>query len=189
MGNMDILTKYVHFLPIRANYPVEKLAQLYIQEIVRLHEVLSTIVSNRDPRFTSRFWGTLQKAFRMKLYLSTTYHPQMDGQIERTIQTLEEMLRAYILDKLGGSARYLPLIEFVYNNSYHASIGMAPYESLYSRKCQSPLYQYEPMEQNLLGHDLVRQTMEDVKRIRECILTAQSRQKSYADQWSKPLEF
>ena len=91
---VDRLTKSAHFLPIRANYPLEKLAQLYIREVVRLHGIPSTIISDRDPRFTSRFWGAFQKAFGTRLCLSTAYHPQMDGQTERTIQTLEDMLRA-----------------------------------------------------------------------------------------------
>ena len=89
---VDRLTKFAHFLPIRANYPLERLAQLYIQEIIRLHGIPLTIISNRDPRFTSRFWGALQEAFGTKLCLSTAYHPQTDGQTERTIQTLEDML-------------------------------------------------------------------------------------------------
>ena len=141
---VDRLTKSAHFLPIRANYPLDKLAQLYIHEIVRLHGVPATIVSDRDPRFTSRFWGALQKAFGTRLCLSTAYHPQTDGQSERTIQTLEDMLRACVMDRPGSWDKHLPLIEFAYNNSFHASIGMAPYEALYGRKCQSPLCWYEP---------------------------------------------
>ena len=125
-------------MPIGANYPLEKLTQLYIQEIVRLHAVPSTIVLDRDPRFMSRFWGTLQKAFGTRLCLSTTYHPQMNGQTERTIQTLEDLLSAYVLDKSSNWERYLPLIEFAYNNSHHASNGIVLYEALYGRKCQSP---------------------------------------------------
>ena len=99
---VDRLTKSAHFLPIRATYPLEKLAQLYVQEIVRLHGVPSTIILDRDPRFISRFWGALQKAFRTRPCLSTAYHPQIDGQSERTIQTLEDMLRARVLDNRGS---------------------------------------------------------------------------------------
>ena len=75
-----------------------------------------------------------------KLRFSTTYHPQIDGQSERTIQTLKDMLRSCVLDLSDNWARYLPLIEFAYNNNYQASIGMAPFEALYGRKCRSPLY-------------------------------------------------
>jgi hypothetical protein len=96
---IDRLTKSAHFLPIKTTYTLDRLAHLYIQEIVRLHGVPSSIISDRDPRFTSRFWGTLQKAFGTKLCFSTAYHPQTDGQTERTIQTLEDMLRACILEQ------------------------------------------------------------------------------------------
>ena len=114
---------------------MDKLAQLYMQEIVRLHGVLLTIVLDRDPRFTSRFWGAMQKAFGTKLCLSTTYHPQTDRQPKRTIKTLEDTLRACVMDQSKSWDRYLPLIEFFYNNSFHASTEIAPYEALYGRKC------------------------------------------------------
>jgi hypothetical protein len=90
-----------------------------------------------------------------KLQFSTAYHPQTDRQSERTIQTLEDMLRACVLDFNGSWAHYLPLIEFAYNNSYQASIGMAPYEALYGRKCRSPLYWDELGERRILGLDIV----------------------------------
>ena len=95
---VDRLIKSAHFLPFHANYPLKKLAQMYIQKIVRLHGIPSTIISYRDPRFPSQFWRSLQKAFGTRLYLSITYHPQTDRQIKRTIQTLEDMLRAYIME-------------------------------------------------------------------------------------------
>ncbi|XP_020963935.1 uncharacterized protein LOC110265328 [Arachis ipaensis] len=98
---VDRLTKSAQFLPIRMNYTLEELARLYIKEIVRLHVVPSTIISDKDPRFTSRFWGTFQRAFGTWLSLSIAYHPQIDGQSERIIQTLEDMLRACVLDQLA----------------------------------------------------------------------------------------
>ena len=101
----------------------------------------------------------------MRFCLSTAYHPQTDEKTERTIQSLEDMLRAYIMKQRGNWDRYLLLIEFEYNNSYHASIGIAPYEALYGWKCQSPLCWYEPRERNLLGLNLVRQTMEQIRKI------------------------
>ena len=99
-----------------------------------------SIVSDRDPRFTSRFWESLQKALETKLQMRTAFHPQTDGQSERTIQTLEEMLRACVIEFQGTWDKYIALIEFAYNKQYHSSIGMAPYEALYGRKCRSPLY-------------------------------------------------
>ncbi|XP_025640431.1 uncharacterized protein [Arachis hypogaea] len=87
------------------------------------------------------------------------------GQSERTIQTLEDMLRACVLDQPGSWDRYMPLVEFAYNNSFHASIGTAPYEALYRRKCQSPLFCYESGEVSVLGPDLVAETTEKIKKI------------------------
>ncbi|KAI3775999.1 hypothetical protein L1987_45759 [Smallanthus sonchifolius] len=110
---------------------MDKLAQLYVNKIVSLHGVPLSIVSDRDSRFTSRFWNIFQKALGTKLNLSTAYHPQTDGQSERTIQTLEEMLRACVIDLGGSWDDHLPLMEFSYNNSYHTSIQAAPFEALY----------------------------------------------------------
>lgn len=135
---VDKLTKSAHFILVRANYNIAKLVEIYIAEIVKLHGVPSSIVSDRDLKFTSHFWRELQEALDTKLRVSFAYHPQTDGQAERTIKTLEDMLRACVLDDRGSWDSLLPLIEFSYNNSYHASIGMAPYEALYGRKCQTP---------------------------------------------------
>ena len=132
---VDKLTKSAHFIPIRNSDSLDKLAQLYVREIIRLHGTLVSIVSDRDPRFTSRFWPSLHNALGTKLHFSTTFHPQTDGQSERTIQTLEDMLRACVMEFRGSWDTHLPLMEFAYNNSYQASIGMAPYEALYGRKC------------------------------------------------------
>ncbi|GKC46154.1 putative reverse transcriptase domain-containing protein [Tanacetum coccineum] len=95
--------------------------------------VLVSIISDRDSHFTSRFWRSLQEALGTNLDISTAYHPQTDGQSERTIQMLEDMLRACVIDFGSSWDRHLPLVEFSYNNSYHASIKAAPYEALYRR--------------------------------------------------------
>ncbi|XP_060170798.1 uncharacterized protein LOC132601749, partial [Lycium barbarum] len=116
-------------------------------------------------------------------------HQRPDGQAERTIQTLEDMLRACVLDFKSNWDDHLPLIEFSYNNSYHASIGMAPFEALYGRRCRSPIGWFELGEAELLGPDLVHQAMEKVKLIQERLKTAQSRQKSYTDVRRRDLEF
>ena len=116
-----------------------------------MHGIPSSIVSDRDPRFTSRFWESLHKALGTKLHLSSAYHPQTDGQSERTIQSLEDLLRACVLERKESWDKVLPLIEFTYNNSFHASIGMAPFEALYGRKCRTPLCRFETGENLLLG--------------------------------------
>ena len=99
---VDRLTKSAHFIPIRIDYSLTKLSKLYVENIIRLHGVPSSIVSDRDPRFTSKFWRALQRALGTELNLSTAHDPQTDGQSERTIQILEDMLRSCILD-FGGS--------------------------------------------------------------------------------------
>ena len=186
---VDRLTKSAHFIAIRENDSLAKLADIYVNEIVRLHGVPVSIVSDRDPRFTSHFWRSLQDAFGSRLNISTAFHPQTDGQSERTIQTLEDMLRACILDFRGNWDDHLPLIEFSYNNSYQASIKMAPYEALYGRKCRSPICWDEIGEKKLLGPELVQKTIDKIQIIRERLQTAQSRQKSYADNRRRNLEF
>ncbi|GKB92900.1 putative reverse transcriptase domain-containing protein [Tanacetum coccineum] len=110
-----------------------------MKEVVMRHGIPVLIISDRDGRFTSHFWRSFQKALDTRLDMSTTYHPQTDGQSERTIQTLEDMLRACVIDFGNGWDRHLPLIEFSYNNSYHTSIKAAPFEALYGRKCRSPV--------------------------------------------------
>ena len=121
--------------------------------------------------------------------MSSTFHPQTDGQFERTIQVLEDMLRACVLDHQGSWEEHLPLVEFAYNNSYQASIQMAPYEALYGRPCRSLLCWTEVGESSITGPDLIRDTSEKVSLIRQCLLKEQSRQKSYADVRRRPLEF
>src|SRR4051812_1345364 len=110
-----------------------------MRKIVRVQGILLSIASDRDPKFTSGFWNSLQFALGTEIRLSTAYHPQTDGQSERTIQTLEDMLRACIMDFGDGWEDHLHLVEFAYDNSYQASIGKAPYEALYGRQCRSPL--------------------------------------------------
>ena len=99
---VDRLTKSAHFLPIKIMYSLNKLAELYIREIIRLHGMPISIVSDCDPRFTSKFWSSLQEALGTRLRFSTAFHPQTDGQSERAIQVLEDMLRASFLD-FGGN--------------------------------------------------------------------------------------
>ncbi|KAL0325246.1 UNVERIFIED_CONTAM: Transposon Tf2-11 polyprotein [Sesamum radiatum] len=135
-------------------------AELYVPEIMRLHGIPTSIVSDRDPRFTSHFWGSLQRALGTKYHFSTVFHPQTDGQSERTIQTLEHMMRACVIEFRGSWDDHLPLMEFAYNNSFHSSVGMAPYEALYGRKCRSPIcWDIEGLRQ-LEGPELVQQMVD-----------------------------
>ena len=104
---------------------------------MRLHGVPVTIVSERDRRYKSGLWRKLQDSLGMRIHLSTAYHPQTDGQSERLIQILEDMLRACVLEFGDHWEEYLHLCKFSYNNSYQSSIGMASFESLYGRSCRT----------------------------------------------------
>ena len=171
---VDQLTKSADFLAMRMTCTLEEFCRLYIREIVRLHGVLMSIVSDRDPKFTTHFWKTFQKAIGRRLMMSITFHPQTNGQSERTIQVLEDMLRACVLDHKGSVEEHLPLVEFAYSNSYQASIQMALYEALYWRLCQSPIWWAKVGESSIIGPDLNRDTSEKVSTIRKRLLTAQS---------------
>ena len=162
---IDRLTKSAHFLPVKTTFSVDQYADLYVREIVRLHGAPMSIVSDRDPIFTSKFWERLQRAMGTKLKFSTSFHPQTDGQTERTIQILEDMLRACVLDFQGSWNKYLPLIEFSYNNSYQSTIGMTPYEMLYGRKCRSPVHWDKAGERQYLGPKAVEWTTEAIHKI------------------------
>ncbi|GKA89738.1 putative reverse transcriptase domain-containing protein [Tanacetum coccineum] len=186
---VDRLTKSAIFTPMRETDSMEKLARLYIKEVVARHGIPVSIICDRDPRFASHFWRSLQKALGTSLDMSTAYHPETDGQSERTIQTLEDMLRACVIDFGNGWIKHLPLVEFSYNNSYHASIKAAPFEALYGRKCRSPVCWAEVGEAQLTGPDLIQETTEKIIQIKQRIQAARDRQKSYADLKRKPMEF
>nr|GEW97616.1 retrotransposon-related protein [Tanacetum cinerariifolium] len=153
---VDRLTKSAHFLPIRKDYSVSKLAETFQQEIVRLHGTPSAIT---------------------------------DGQTERTIQTLEDMLRSCALEWSGNWDDYICLVEFAYNNSWHASIKCAPFEMLYGRKCRAPICWGQVGERVIEGPEMIEVTNEKVAVAKEKLKEARTRQKSYADKHRKSLEF
>ncbi|KAI3827955.1 hypothetical protein L1987_02044 [Smallanthus sonchifolius] len=186
---VDRLTKSTHFLPIKEIDKLEKLARIYLKEVVSRHGVPISIISDRDSRFTSRFWQSLQTALGARLDTSIAYHPQTDGQSERTIQTLEDMLRACVIDFGNGWDAHLPLVEFSYNNSYHTSIKATSFEALYERKCRSLISWIEVGDSQLTGPEIFHETTKKIVQIRECIKAARDCQKSYADVRRKPLEF
>ncbi|GJT69371.1 putative reverse transcriptase domain-containing protein [Tanacetum coccineum] len=148
---------------MRETYPMERLARMYLKEVVTRHEITVLIICDRDPMFASNFWRSLQKALGTNLDMSTAYHPQTDGQSKRTIQTREDMLHTYVINFGKDWVNHLPSVEFSYNNSYHASIKAAPFEALYDRKCRSP--------------------------IKQRIQATRDRQKSYVNLRRKPMEF
>nr|GFB96784.1 putative reverse transcriptase domain-containing protein [Tanacetum cinerariifolium] len=156
---VDRLTKSVIFTPIRETDPMDELARIYLKEVVMRHGIPVSIISDRDPRFASNFWRSLQNALGTRLDMSTAYHPETDGQSERTIQTLEDMLCACAIDFGKGWVNHLPLVKFSYNNSYHAS------------------------------PELIQETTEKIVQIKQRMQAAHDRQKSYADLKRKPMEF
>jgi transposase InsO family protein len=159
---VDRLTKVAHFIPVRTNYMGAKLAELYMTRIVCLHGVPKKIVSDRGSQFTSRFWKKLHESLDTKLNFSSAYHPQTDGQTERTNQVLEDMLRACALKHGGSWEKSLPYAEFSYNNSYQASLKMSPFEALYGRKCRTPLYWDQTGERQFFGPELIQEAEEQV---------------------------
>ncbi|GJY54895.1 putative reverse transcriptase domain-containing protein [Tanacetum coccineum] len=136
---VDQLTKSAYFLPMHEDYKMDRLARLYLNEIVARYGVSISIISDRDSHFISRFWQSMQEALGTRLDMSTTYHPQTDDQSERTIQTLEDMLRA---------------------------VRCAPFEALYGRKCRSLIIWAEVGEGQLIGPELVQETTEKISRIK-----------------------
>lgn len=133
---LESLNKSSYFILVKSAYSAEDYARILIDENVGLHGISLSIILDWGEQFTSRFQRSFQKEFVTKLKLSTTFHPQMDGQVERTIQTLEDILRASVIYFKGNWDKHLLLIEFSYKKSYHSSISMAPYEPLYGRICR-----------------------------------------------------
>jgi hypothetical protein len=134
-----ILTKTAHFLAVHTTYSVQQYAELYMDHIVRLHGIPKTIISDRGTRFVARVWEQLHECLGTKLIRSSSYHSQTVGQTERINQILEDMLRASILNFEKSWDKCLSLAEFFYNNSYQASLKMAPFDALYGRRCRTPL--------------------------------------------------
>ncbi|KAI3709207.1 hypothetical protein L2E82_38966 [Cichorium intybus] len=163
---VDRLTKSALFLAIKETTPLEQLDQLYIDEVLRRYGAPLSIVPDRDPRFTSNFWRALQEKLGTRIQLSTSYHPQTDGSWDE----------------------HLPLVEFAYNNSYHSSIKMPPFEALYGRKCRTPLCWLKAGETKLTGPEIVRVTNEKIGVIQANIKAAQDRQKSYSNLKKRPYD-
>ena len=163
---VDKLMKLTHFLPVEKTFSMKQYAEWYVVDIVRLNGVPLSIILDRDLKFASIFWRSLHKAMGTKPRFSTTFHLQTDRQSKRTIQTLEDMLRACVTDFQGSWDKFLPLVKFSYNNSFQATIGMSLYEALYRRKCRCHVHWNEVGERKLLGLEIVQQTSDVVEKIR-----------------------
>lgn len=137
---MDRLIKVAYFIPVKTTYNGAKLAELYMDNIIRLHGVPKIISSNLGPQFTSRFWDSIHELLGTKLFFSTAFHPQTGGQTESTNQILEDMLRPCVLSYSTDWEKCLAFTEFSYNNGFQVSLQMSPFEALYGRKCRTPLF-------------------------------------------------
>nr|GEY01254.1 putative reverse transcriptase domain-containing protein [Tanacetum cinerariifolium] len=179
---VDRLTKSAIFTPIRETDPMDKLARIYLKEVVMRHGIPVSIISNHDSR-------SLQNALGTRLDMSTAYHPETDGQNKRTIHTLEDMLRACVIDFGKGWVNHFPLAEFSYNNSYHASVKAAPFRALYGRKCRLPVCWTEVREAQILGPELIQETIEKIVQIKQRMQADHDRHKSYSDLKRKLMEF
>ncbi|GJZ53125.1 putative reverse transcriptase domain-containing protein [Tanacetum coccineum] len=184
-----LTTKSAHFIPMNGKFKMERLTRLYLKEIVCRHGVPVSIISDLDPRFASGFLEIPSKVIGTNLDMSTAYHLETDGQSERTIPTVEDMLRACVIDFGSDWDKHLPLAKFSYNNSYHTSIKAAPFGALYGRKCRSPVCRSEIGDVQLTGPEMIRETTGMIVQIKNRLLATHSRQKSYADVRRKPLEF
>jgi hypothetical protein len=186
---VDRLTKVAHFVPVKTRYATEKLADLYVEHILRQHGAPRSIVSDRGPQFMAKFWKSFHQLLGTTLSYNTAFHPQTDIQTERVNQVLEDMLRACALTFSTDWESSLPFAEFSYNNNYQASLRMAPFEALYGRKFRTPLAWSEVRERALFGPAIIEEEEEKVEKVRENLRVAQSRQKSYADKRRRDLTF
>lgn len=178
---IDYLTKVAHFILENTLDDAPTVAHKFIKEIVTLHGFPEIIVSDRDPKFTSLFWRTLHQAFGTKLNMSLAYHPQTDGQIKRVNRVLKDMLQMYCMDQKIKWEDYLYLVEFAYNNSYHSSLGMAPFEVLYGRKYKTPLSWDNLEDRVFIRSDHLKEMEEQLKMIQKRLKEAFDHQKSYAN--------
>jgi transposase InsO family protein len=164
---VDRLTKTAHFIAVNNTYSAKDYAEIYLDRVVRLHGIPKTIISDQGPQFISRFWERLHESLGTKLICSSAYHPQTDGQTERVNQIVEDMLRACIIHFDKSWDKCLALEEFAYNNSYQASLKMAPFEALYGRRCRTPLNWSQVGERKFFGPNLVKEAEERVEVIKK----------------------
>eukprot|EP00253_Pinus_taeda_P006284 PITA_06284 len=178
---VDKLSKAAHFIPVQSTYKATQIAHVFMQNVFKLHGLPKTIISDHDVKFTSAFWRTLFADLGTQLNFSTAYHPQTDGQTERVNQVVEDMLWAYVMQQPTLWEEYLHLVEFAYNNGYHTSTQMSPFEVMYGRKCRTPSSWGGPEDKLSLGPEMLKEMEDMVKRVRVNLKAAQDRQKNFAD--------
>ena len=178
---VDRLSKYAHFIPISHPYTASKIAQVFLANIFKLHGLPNSIVTDRDPTFTSTFWKELFKLQGTTLKFSSAYHPQTDGQTEIVNKMVEQYLRCFSGDKPKGWVKWLPLAEWWYNTNIHASTKLSPFESVYGYP-PPKLIPYTPRTTQLQEVENTLKTIDEIIRIlRTNLQLAQDRMKKFAD--------
>jgi hypothetical protein len=176
---VDKLMKVANFILLKTTHKALDVADIFMKEVARLHGIPKTIVSDRDLKFTSNLWKGLFKGFITNLKFSIDYHLEYDGQTERV--NIVDILRMYVMDKSSKWEDYLHLAEFAYNNGYHASLKMSPFEAIYGRKCNTPLIWDNPADRTVVGPELLKEMEDQMVKIKKNLKAAQDRQKWYAD--------
>ena len=187
---VDRLSKMVHYVPCSKTVSAEDLAEIFMREVVRLHGIPTSIVSDRGSVFTSKFWATLCYALKVTRNLSTAFHPQTDGQTERQNSTMEQYLRAYVNFEQNDWVSLLPMAEFAYKNSMNASTGLSPFEVITG---YSPRMTFEepsdPRAKSVSAKAHARHLNALMQVCKEALLVAQQHQKTFADKHSKPIQY
>jgi hypothetical protein len=186
---VDCLSKYAHFYALQHPFTTSMVAQIFMDQVFKLHGMLHSIVYDRDPTFTSNFWQELFKLQGTQLHLSTAYHPQTDGQTEVVNKCLETYLRCFAYENKNQWAQWLPLVEWWYNTSYHTATRMTPFEAVYGQKPPSVL-SYLPGTSKVQAVDQTLTVREDILcNLKENLVMAQNCMKQQADQGRSERQF
>jgi len=186
---VDRLTKFAHFIPVKHPYSAATIAQLFMDNVVKLHGLPSTIVTDRDTVFLSNFWKELFKLYRVNLQLSTAYHPQSDGQTERVNQCLEMYLRCSLQDSPKEWTKWLSLAQLWYNSSHHASLGCSPCKALYGYDPNVGSIPTIPPSTSATVSEIIKNRELHLEALKANLAKAQNRMKLLADQKRKDYQF
>jgi hypothetical protein len=189
---VDRLSKMVRLAPCRDDTTAEQFAGLFVDHVFRSHGLPTQIVSDRDPRFTSKFWRALMDRLSISPAMSSAFHPQTDGNTERVNRVLEDMLRHYVDPAQSNWADLLPLVEFAINDSVHESVSNTPFVLNYGKRPRVPMDivlrgeespNVKSTSTNDAADDVAGRIQTVVADAKKCLLAAQQRQKAYADQF------
>jgi hypothetical protein len=186
---IDRLSKLTHLIPTVTEATAPDVAELFVNHVVKLHGMPDTIVSDRDPKFTSVFWTTVCEMWGIQKAMSSAYHPQTDGQTERVNRVLEEYLRCYIGPSQTDWDKYLPMAEFAINDSFQTSIGMSPFYMTYGCHPSVPTRLAEPSQDNPDGKKFAERVHAAVNRGEQMLQNAQQKQADQANKHRRDLEF